>query len=188
MSEDPRGDCSPAPRRTSRRGGRSEELQHCEKKTARHKIPATNSFRNPSPTHSSVPSSPACLTKTWPGSSGAAVPGPGQTQASQRDEVLGTKDAGARWREGVPSSSSLGTRILAVWSNLRPLIWSFYLYSKLVLFTSTYSDNSLALTFFSSLMMLHVTLIRLQGSRKLHFSFQIATLSAREGDQKENKK
>lgn len=57
-----------------------------------------------------------------------------------------------------------------------------------MLFTSTYSDNSLALTFFSSLMMLHVTLIRLQGSRKLHFSFQIATLSARGGDQKEKKK
>lgn len=32
-------------------------------------------------------------------------------------------------------------------------------------------------------MMLHVPLTTLQGSTKLHFSFQITKLSAREGDQ-----
>lgn len=49
-------------------------------------------------------------------------------------------------------------------------------------------DNSTVLAFFPSLMMLHVSLMTLQGTRKLHFSFQITTLSARKGDQKGRKK
>lgn len=124
-----------------------------------------NSFRNPSPVGSSLPSSPA------------GCSGPQQTLAS----LLSAKHTGT---VGPGSARPLLQPDLAE----PPGSPNFCLCSKSVLLTSTYCGKSLSCSLLFFLMMLHVSLMTLQGTRKLHFSFKITTLSARGGDQKAKKK
>lgn len=168
--------CSQVPRWAWRR---RNDLQDCKRKR---RIP-TNLLHEqlqqsfPSGLLSSLFTCWLPLTSAWRGASETAASGPRQMPASllsaKHTATVGPGSTRPLWHPGLGEP---------------PGNPNFCLCSKSVLLTSTYCGKSLSCSLLFFLMMLHVSLMTLQGTRKLHFSFKITTLSARGGDQKAKKK
>lgn len=168
--------CSQVPRWAWRR---RNDLQDCKRKRC---IP-TNLLHEqlqqsfPSGLLSSLFTCWLPLTSAWRGASETAASGPRQMPASllsaKHTATVGPGSTRLLWHPGLGEP---------------PGNPNFCLCSKSVLLTSTYCGKSLSCSLLFFLMMLHVSLMTLQGTRKLHFSFKITTLSARGGDQKAKKK